>query len=68
MLSDGSEPAGSVAERAQQRGVEIFCLTDHDSCAGYPETTGSCATVLRGLEIADAEIGISYNARVPVPG
>jgi predicted metal-dependent phosphoesterase TrpH len=32
--SDGTEPPERVAERAAERGVDVFALTDHDTCAG----------------------------------
>ncbi len=32
--SDGTEPPERVAARAAERGVEVFALTDHDSCEG----------------------------------
>lgn len=52
--SDGSVPAPEVARRAAARDVELFCLTDHDTVAGYQETRDelpqSCV-VLRGLEL-----------------
>jgi len=32
--SDGSEPPERVAARAAERGVAVFALTDHDTCAG----------------------------------
>lgn len=32
--SDGSEPPERVAARAGERGVAVFALTDHDTCAG----------------------------------
>lgn len=50
--SDGSESPESVAARARQRNVELFCLTDHDSCNGYEATLGACPTVIRGLELS----------------
>lgn len=50
--SDGSEPPADVAERARQRGVELFCLTDHDTCEGYEATRHACPRVLRGLELS----------------
>ena len=52
--SDGSVVASEVARRAAQRDVELFCLTDHDTVAGYEETRavlGETCTVLRGLEL-----------------
>ena len=42
---------------AAQAGVELFCLTDHDTCDGYPATVGHCPQVLRGLELSCAEDG-----------
>ncbi|MEM9490771.1 MAG: PHP domain-containing protein [Myxococcota bacterium] len=50
--SDGSERPENVAARAARRGVELFCLTDHDSCGGYSATVGMCPVVLRGLELS----------------
>ena len=48
-----------VADRAASRGVELFCLTDHDSFAGHPETleVAGSMRVLRGLELSCAERG-----------
>lgn len=57
--SDGSVPAPEVARRAAEREVELFCLTDHDTVAGFEETRevldealGQRCTVLRGLELS----------------
>lgn len=54
--SDGSMPAGEVAQMASARAAQLFCLTDHDTVAGYAETaeilTPSGCTVLRGLELS----------------
>lgn len=55
--SDGSESASSVAARAARRGVELLCLTDHDSCEGYAATVGACRHVMRGLELSCIEGG-----------
>lgn len=59
--SDGSEPAEEVARMALARGVELFCLTDHDTCAGYPATVevfaGTAVRVLRGVELSCHEDG-----------
>lgn len=57
VCSDGSELPEVVAERARRRGVELFCLTDHDSCEGYGATAGSCPQVLRGLELSCSDKG-----------
>jgi 3',5'-nucleoside bisphosphate phosphatase len=57
--SDGSYPAAEVAARAAAYGVELFCLTDHDTCAGYEATAAvlreSGCRVLRGLELSCKE-------------
>ena len=53
--SDGTVAAREVARRAGERGVELFCLTDHDTVAGYDETLGELGdqcNVLRGLELS----------------
>lgn len=60
--SDGSEPPQRVAELAAQRDALLFCLTDHDTFAGYEATrdvldraTGGRCRVLRGLELSCRE-------------
>lgn len=52
--SDGADSAGHVAAMARERQVELFCLTDHDTCSGYPATLGPLqgTTVLRGMELS----------------
>ncbi|HUJ59298.1 MAG TPA: PHP domain-containing protein [Kofleriaceae bacterium] len=54
--SDGSEPPDAVAARAAARGVEVFALTDHDTCT--PVALAG-ARVLRGVELScdDPETG-----------
>ena len=47
--SDGSEPPERVAARAAERGVEVFALTDHDTCAGSAVTVTG-ARVVRAVE------------------
>jgi len=49
--SDGTEPPERVATRAAERSVEVFALTDHDTCAGSAvEVRG--ARVVRGVEMS----------------
>lgn len=48
--SDGSESADRVAARAAERAVDIFALTDHDTCAGSALTIPN-ARVLRACEM-----------------
>lgn len=55
--SDGADPPEQVARLATEAGVELFCLTDHDTCDGYGETVGCSPNVLRGLELSCAENG-----------
>jgi len=43
---------------AAARGVRVFCLTDHDTLAGHPATTGAFdrgGTVLLGMELSCRE-------------
>ncbi len=55
--SDGVLSAANVAERAKLQGVEVFCLSDHDSCAGYPETLAAFPNAIRGVELSCTEEG-----------
>jgi predicted metal-dependent phosphoesterase TrpH len=53
--SDGSLEPGAVAGMAGEFGVELFCLTDHDTVAGFDETRAALPTscvVMRGLELS----------------
>ncbi len=50
--SDGSLPATEVAQRAYAREVQLFCLTDHDSCSGYEETRTVFDHALQGVELS----------------
>jgi hypothetical protein len=52
--SDGTLEPEQVARRAAEYGVELFCLTDHDTMAGYEQTRVvlTDAVVLRGLELS----------------
>jgi predicted metal-dependent phosphoesterase TrpH len=50
--SDGSLPAHQVAERAFAREVQLFCLTDHDSCSGYDATRAAYPNALEGVELS----------------
>lgn len=52
--SDGSLPPEQIAARAGDYGVELFCLTDHDTMAGCERTAATLpgVRVLRGLELS----------------
>ena len=56
--SDGTESPEQVASRAAARDVEIFALTDHDTCAGSHAVVAN-AKMLRAVEIScdDPETG-----------
>jgi predicted metal-dependent phosphoesterase TrpH len=59
--SDGTLPPAVVAQNAAHAGVVLFCLTDHDTLAGHPDScrpaTTGCMQVLRGLELSCGERG-----------
>nr|WP_255216187.1 PHP domain-containing protein [Pseudenhygromyxa sp. WMMC2535] len=52
--SDGSLEPEALASAAGEFGVELFCLTDHDTMAGYERTRAALpgVRVLRGLELS----------------
>jgi predicted metal-dependent phosphoesterase TrpH len=54
--SDGSEPPERVAARAAERGVEVFALTDHDTCAGSASAQ-LAARVIRAVELSCDDAG-----------
>src|ERR1043165_5363080 len=51
--SDGTETADTVADRATARAVEIFALTDHDTCAGTDTTRSRQTATLRALRAVE---------------
>lgn len=57
--SDGSLPPERVAALAAARGLELFCLTDHDTMVGHAATAevlaGCGCTVLLGMELSCRE-------------
>ncbi len=59
LKSDGTLPPRQVAAMAAAAGAELFCLTDHDTLAGHPETVGVAPgmIVLRGMELTCGERG-----------
>jgi predicted metal-dependent phosphoesterase TrpH len=54
--SDGTETPAAVAARAKARGVGVFALTDHDTCAGSAAAGG-----IRAVEISCDEGGRSIH-------
>jgi 3',5'-nucleoside bisphosphate phosphatase len=49
--SDGTESPAQVAARAAARGVAVFALTDHDTCAGSDVAVAG-ARVIRAVELS----------------
>ena len=49
--SDGTEPPERVAARAAERGVEVFALTDHDTCDGTGLPVPGARSI-RGVELS----------------
>ena len=54
--SDGTEAPAQVAARAAERHVEVFALTDHDTCAGS-DVVIEGARVLRAVEMSCDDAG-----------
>lgn len=52
LASDGEDAPSLLAERAAQRQVELFALTDHDSCEGSLQAAPAGARVVRGVELS----------------
>ncbi|HVK88124.1 MAG TPA: PHP domain-containing protein [Kofleriaceae bacterium] len=50
--SDGTESPSQVAARAGERGVEVFALTDHDTCDGSAAAVVAGARLIRGVEMS----------------
>jgi predicted metal-dependent phosphoesterase TrpH len=54
--SDGTESPAEVAARAAGRGVAVFALTDHDTCAGSDVALPG-ARVIRAVELSCDDAG-----------
>lgn len=50
--SDGTESPERVAARAAERAVDVFALTDHDTCAGTALATPPSSRTMRAVEIS----------------
>jgi len=55
--SDGTEAPATVAARAAERAVEVFALTDHDTCAGSGDAALAGARTIRAVELSCDEAG-----------
>ncbi|MEO8841927.1 MAG: PHP domain-containing protein [Kofleriaceae bacterium] len=51
--SDGTDAPANVVRRAEARSVEVFAITDHDTCTGLAMARGHS---LRGVEISCDEV------------
>ena len=54
--SDGTEEPHQVAARAAERKVDVFALTDHDTCAGSAVEVAGARTV-RAVEMSCDDAG-----------
>lgn len=59
LFSDGTDTVDEVVRQARAFGVELFCLTDHDTLAGADEVVQKLTGVhvLRGLELSTHAYG-----------
>jgi predicted metal-dependent phosphoesterase TrpH len=56
--SDGAEPVAEVARRAAERELALFCLTDHDTCAGSADAAAALGPrAMRAVEVSCTEDG-----------
>ncbi|MBA3463739.1 MAG: phosphatase, partial [Deltaproteobacteria bacterium] len=54
--SDGTEAPERVATRAAERHVEVFALTDHDTCAGTGVAVANARSI-RAVELSCDDAG-----------
>lgn len=58
--SDGADAPDEVGRRAAAGGLDLFCLTDHDTCAGWDAAAaayGSAGAALCGVEVSTVDHG-----------
>lgn len=58
--SDGADAPAAVGRQAAAGGLALFCLTDHDTCAGWAEAAeafGSTGAALCGVEVSACDEG-----------
>ena len=59
-VSDGTLPPAALVQRAQEKGVEVLALTDHDEVAGVAEAT--VAAQEAGIQLlAGVEVSVSWS-------
>ena len=61
LRSDGALAPAEVATRAVARGVQLFALTDHDTCAGTADAHVATAQNVRAVEISCDENGATVH-------
>jgi len=59
--SDGALAPAAVATAAAARGVEVFALTDHDTCAGTAAAIPAGARCVRAVEVSCQDAGRSVH-------
>ena len=58
--SDGADAPVDVGRKAAAQGLALFCLTDHDTCAGWHEAAGGfggAGAAVSGVEVSASEDG-----------
>lgn len=58
--SDGADAPAAVGRQAAAEGLALFCLTDHDTCAGWEDAAaayGSSGAALCGVEVSASDAG-----------
>ncbi len=58
--SDGADAPAAVGRQAAAEGLALFCLTDHDTCAGWDEAAAGFAGAgasLCGVEVSASDQG-----------
>lgn len=58
--SDGVDAPAEVGRQAAAGSLALFCLTDHDTCAGWDEAAaafGSTGAAMRGVEVSASDGG-----------
>ncbi len=62
--SDGADPPALVATRALRRGVTLFALSDHDTCAGDDAVRAVRGDAVRAVEVSCREEGRTVHVLV----
>lgn len=59
--SDGADAPAAVGRQAAAEGLALFCLTDHDTCAGWEEASAAFAGA--GASLCGVEVSASDGGR-----